>query len=183
MATGTLGLLGIMMISALQRMHLYTQSFGLTSDRIYATAGMLWLAVVFALFSVTALRGRHAGFAFGSVLAGWLMIAVLDVANPEALIVRTNVERGVSGAAIDAAYVSSLSADAVPALVAALPRVDLKTYCVIADRLQTDKTRRDEGLPVEWRWWNVSRSRAFRMAYDATRDARRTECPIAPPVR
>jgi hypothetical protein len=183
LATGTLGLLAIMMVSALQRMHLYTQSFGLTSDRIYATAGMLWLAAVFALFSGTVLRGRHAGFAFGSVLAGWLTVAVLDVANPEALIVRTNVARGVSGAAIDAAYVSSLSADAVPALVTALHRVDLSTYCVIAVRLQTDKAKRDGGLPGDWRWWNASRSRAFRLAYDSAPDARVTECTVSPTAR
>jgi hypothetical protein len=177
LATTTLGLLALMMMSALQRMSLYTQSFGLTEDRIYATAGMLWLAVVFTLFAITVLRGRNAGFAFGAVVAGWLTIATLDVANPHAMIVRTNVERATSGAAFDAAYVSKLSADAVPELVDALGRVTPETRCVIAKRLQEVVKDRAKGLPEDWRWWNASRSRAFLAAYHARGEADHDDCP------
>jgi hypothetical protein len=156
-----------MMMSALQRMSLYTQSFGLTEDRIYATAGMLWLAVVFTLFAITVLRGRNAGFAFGAVVAGWLTVATLDVVSPHAMIVRTNVERATNGAPLDAAYMSKLSADAVPALVDALGRVNPETQCVIAKRLQEVVKDRASGLPEDWRWWNASRRRAFLAAYQA----------------
>jgi hypothetical protein len=177
LSSTTLGLLAVMMMSALQRMSLYTQSFGLTEDRIYATAGMLWLAVVFTLFAITVLRGRNAGFAFGAVVAGWLTIATLDVANPHAMIVRTNVERATSGAALDAAYVSKLSADAVPELVNALGRVTPETRCVIAKRLQEVVKNRASGLPEDWRWWNASRSRAFLAAYHASGAADHDDCP------
>lgn len=176
LATTMLVLLAIIMVSALQRMHLYTQTFGLTSDRIYATAGMLWLAVVFAIFSVTALRGRHAGFAFGSVIAAWVMLAALDVANPEAMVVRTNVERAARGSQLDAKYVSALSADAVPELVTALHRVDTRTACVISGRLRAHSEQRDTGLPTDWRVWNFSRSRAYRLAHAAIRDTPAGEC-------
>ena len=176
LASTTLGLLALMMMSALQRMSLYTQSFGLTEDRIYATAAMLWLAVVFTLFALTVLRGRNAGFAFGAIVAGWLTITTLDVANPHAMIVRTNVERATSGAALDAAYVSKLSADAVPELVDALGRVSPETQCVIAKRLQEVVKDRALGLPDDWRWWNASRRRAFLAAYHARGAADAASC-------
>lgn len=176
LARVTLGLLAVMMLSALQRMQLYRLSFGLTSDRIYATAVMLWLGIVFALFAFTVLRGRHAGFAFGAILTGWMTLAVLDVVNPDALIVRTNVERAANGAELDAKYVSSLSADAVPELARALHSVDPATQCVIAKRLLSEAERRERGLPTDWRWWNWSRSRSFRVAYGAVDDARVREC-------
>lgn len=172
----TLGLLAVMMLSGLQRMRLYTLSFGLTSDRIYATAGMLWLAIVFGLFAATVLRGRSAGFAFGAVLTGWMTLAVLDVVNPDALIVRTNVERAASGAALDANYVARLSADATPELAAALRHVDPATQCVIAKRLAAVSEHREQGVPTDWRWWNWSRTRSYRIAYDAMDDPRVREC-------
>lgn len=183
LARVTLGLLAVMMLSALQRMQLYTLSFGLTSDRIYATAAMLWLGVVFTLFASTVLRGRHAGFAFGAVLTGWMTVAVLDIVNPDALIVRTNVERAANGAELDGKYVSSLSADAIPELARALHSVDPTTQCVIAKRLVSEAERRGRGLPSDWRWWNWSRSRSFRVAYDAVDDTRVRECVQTEPAR
>ena len=169
LASVTLGLLALMMSSAFQRMGLYRESFGLTEDRIYATAAMLWLAVVFSLFAATVLRGRSAGFAFGAIVAGWLTVAALDIANPQAMIVRTNVERASSGAALDAKYVSGLGADAVPELVSALDRVTPDTRCVIEKRLTAVADDRARGLPDDWRWWNASRSNAFLAAYHAPR--------------
>jgi hypothetical protein len=139
----------------------------LTEDRVYATAGMLWLAVVFSLFAVTVLRGRSAGFAFGAIVAGWLTVGALDVANPQAMIVRTNVERAAKGATLDAAYVSGLGTDAVPELVNALDRVTPETKCIIEKRLTAVAEDRAHGLPEDWRWWNASRRRAFLAAYRA----------------
>jgi len=58
-------LLFVIMASALQRMRLYQNEFGLTELRLYTTAFMGWLAVVFAWFMVTVLPGRRERFAFG----------------------------------------------------------------------------------------------------------------------
>ena len=40
-------LVGVVMVSALERLWLYQQTFGLTELRIYATGVVLWLAGVF----------------------------------------------------------------------------------------------------------------------------------------
>ena len=52
---------------------------------------------------------------------GW--VALLNVAGPEALVVRVNVSRAVAGRPFDVAYHARLSADALPALLAAAPRL------------------------------------------------------------
>ena len=56
-------LLGVVILSALQRMRLYLDQYGLTELRLYATGGILWLAAVCAWFSVTVLRGKRQAFA------------------------------------------------------------------------------------------------------------------------
>ncbi|HEX8850443.1 MAG TPA: DUF4153 domain-containing protein [Gemmatimonadaceae bacterium] len=176
-----LALVAVMMLSALQRMRLYAASFGLTEDRIYATAIMGWLAIVFVLFAATVLRGRRSGFVLGAIVCGWVTVAVLDAINPQAIVVRTNVERAVNGAPLDDRYVASLDGDAAPALAEALVRLDGGARCSILRRFERTTKNRALGLPEDWRWWNASRSRAFRIAQAATANGALSDCPAAPP--
>ena len=94
-----IGLLFAIMASALQRMNLYTQVYGLTELRIYTTAFMLWLAAVFVWYAVTVVRGRRPEFAFGALAAGLAAIVVLTLLNPDALIVQVNASRSLLAAA------------------------------------------------------------------------------------
>ena len=119
-----LTLLLIIMLSALKRMSLYVSAYGLTEQRLYATAFMLWLAVVFIWFAATVLRNRRNDFAFGAMVAGCALVAALNVFNADAFIVKVNVERRASGKVFDALYASSLSADAVPTLIGQRVRPD-----------------------------------------------------------
>jgi hypothetical protein len=93
LAVPLLILLGAIMLSALGRMRLYVGYYGLTTDRLLATVFMLWLAVVFTWFGVTVLRDRARDFAAGMTITGFFTLAVLNVANPDALIARVNVGR------------------------------------------------------------------------------------------
>src|ERR687888_201052 len=65
-----LALLLVVMASALQRMRLYEQTYGLTQLRLYATGVILWLAVVSVWFALTVLRGERRRFALGAIAAG-----------------------------------------------------------------------------------------------------------------
>ena len=60
-------LLFVIMGSALHRMRLYQAAYGLTELRLYTTAFMLWLGVVFGWFAWTVLRGRRERFAWGAL--------------------------------------------------------------------------------------------------------------------
>ena len=149
-------LLFVIMASAVERMRLYVGEFGLTELRLYTTAFVGWLAVVLVWFAATVLRGRRAEFAFGAFVAGYLLTLGLHALNPDALVVRINVERAQAGARFDAGYAASLSADAVPALVAALPDLSPADRYPIQQRLE----RRGSYTSADWRTWSLSRAAA-----------------------
>ena len=107
--------------SAMLRMRLYQEEYGMTELRLYTMAFMAWLAVVFAWFAATVLRGLRERFAFGALASGLLLVAGLNLLNPDAYIVAANVDRLQAGKKLDAPYAASLSADGVPELVKALP--------------------------------------------------------------
>ena len=102
----------LVVLSALTRMRLYTETYGLTELRIYSTVFMVWLTVAFLLLLATTLRGRPQGFALGIFLAGLSTIALTNFANPDALIVRTNLQKPRA----DFDYLKTLSDDAALAL-------------------------------------------------------------------
>ncbi len=151
-------LVGVMLASALQRMLLYVQLFGLTELRLYTTAFMVWLGGVFAWLAWTVLRGARARFAFGALVQATVVLAGLHVANPDALITRVNASRGATAAPFDAAYAAGvLSADAVPALLDALPHLQPAEHGEVARRLLA---RWGSPATGDWRSWNWSAARA-----------------------
>ena len=116
LASTLIGLLGIIMYSALARMRLYQDAYGHTTDRLYATVFMAWLAVVFVWFAMTVLRGRDTRFFVGVVASAWAVLAGLNAANPAAFVARANIARAAHGEELDVSYLARLGADAAPAL-------------------------------------------------------------------
>ncbi len=163
-------LLFVIIWSAVGRMRLYQSEYGLTELRVYTTAFMGWLSLVFVWFALTVLRGRREQFAFGALVAGCFVIVALHVVNPDALIARTNTARAAQSgnSDFDAYYAASLSADATPELFAALPKLAAHDRRVIADHLlaREFETRND------WRTWNLARARERRLMRGAEADLR-----------
>lgn len=157
LASMQLLLVGIIMLSALKRMLLYTDAYGLTASRFYATAFMGWLAAVFVWFAVTVLRQRRARFLHGAASLWLLLLVALHAINPEGLIVRVNAAR----ADFDAAYASTLSDDAIPALVRALPGLTAERRQEAVERLLQDACQPSEER-ADWRNWTVARWQAAR---------------------
>jgi hypothetical protein len=150
-------LLFVIMVSALQRMRLYQLEFGLTELRFHTTAFMFWLCAVFLWFSFTVLRGHRERFPVGALLAGVVAIAILHAVNPDRWIVQTNVARAIEGKPLDVDYLLSLSADAVPALVSALPSLPPEPGAALRYQLAE---RANNLAPTDWRSLNWSRMRA-----------------------
>lgn len=143
----------VVALSALQRLRIYQQEYGLTQLRLYAVCVVLWLMCVFVWASATILRGRVRRFAVGAVIAGFVATAALNVANPDALIARTNLSRP----RVDVAYLARLSDDAVPTMVTRAsqlppPDRDRLRALLAARRTPTDS----------WLSWNLSRVEARR---------------------
>jgi Domain of unknown function (DUF4173) len=151
LAVVLLALLFVVIASALQRLRLYVDEYGLTELRLYAGGMILWIAAVCVWFAATVLRGRRHAFAVGALVSGFVATLALNVANPDALIARTNIDRP----RVDVGYLAGLSDDAVPALVAGLHRLGPEQRRFLAAEL----ARRDAAAR-DWRSWNLSRSRA-----------------------
>ncbi len=166
-----LALLTVIMASALERMRLYVAAYGLTSDRLYATAFMILLIGIFAWFCWTVLRGVRQRFAFGALMQAFAVLAGLHILNPDAFIVKTNLNRPVAERPFDAKYAASLGADAVPALLDALPRLDVKDRCIIVRRW-LDRWVHGEHANADWRSWNWSRARARGLVRNQAADLR-----------
>ncbi|MFF2227530.1 DUF4153 domain-containing protein [Streptomyces globisporus] len=115
---GTLCVLTLVVVaSALRRMDLYVDEYGLTRLRISVAAMELWLGVVLVLILAAGVFGaRFLPRAIAvSAAAGVLAFGLL---SPDGLIAEQNVQRfeARESAGIDIDYVKDLSADAVPAL-------------------------------------------------------------------
>jgi hypothetical protein len=149
-------LLFAILASALQRMYLYTQQFGLTELRLYTKIFMLWISVVIVWLVLTVLRGKRERFALGVLTTGFATILLINALNPDALIARINVERMEAGGEFDPHYLMLLSADAAPVLIESLPRMSDPDRKLLEEKLYARwaSTERD------WRTWNLSRSRA-----------------------
>jgi len=163
------GLVGVMLVSALQRMLLYVQTFGLTELRLYTTAFMLWLAGVFAWFGWTVLRDQRPRFAFGALVHAILVVGGLHIANPDGLIVRVNTSH-LTTAPVDWRYLAdSLSADAVPALIDAIPRFTEDEQHMMDMRLAVRWGPCREDLSWNWSSWRARRLIAKQGAIDVAR--------------
>ncbi|MEV8307423.1 DUF4173 domain-containing protein [Streptomyces flavidovirens] len=113
---GTLCVLTLVVVaSALRRMDLYVDAYGLTRLRISVAAVELWLGLVIVLIMAAGVLGSRwlpravAASAAAAALAFGLI-------SPDGLVAQQNVARHGSTGKLDVHYFQDLSADAVPAL-------------------------------------------------------------------
>jgi Domain of unknown function (DUF4153) len=150
---GALAALALVIVaSALWRLGRYEQAYGWTRLRVLIGAVEIWLGLLFVLVLAAGVRLR-AGWlpraAAGTAVAGLLVVAL---ASPDRFIADRNVDRYQRTGDIDLYYLSTLSADAVPALDR-LP-AGLRSCALndLADQLA--------GQHDDWRSWNLGRAQA-----------------------
>lgn len=117
MAGLLLAQVGVMLISAFQRLHLYEQAYGFTSSRLAAHVFMVFVGLL--LLALIVMELTNAFRRLGLVLVlGLLAFALVMVGlNEDALIAQQNLQRAVQGEKLDAEYlIHNLSNDAVPTL-------------------------------------------------------------------
>lgn len=153
-------LVAVIMASALRRMLIYMDQFGLTELRLYVTAAMAWIAILLGWFVLTVLRGRRERFAFGGLLSALALLATLHLINPDGLIVRTNLARLQDGREFDVHYVVRLGADGVPALVAGLSGLPPEDRRIVAEALLARWGPESDRTTEDWRSWSLGRARA-----------------------
>ena len=177
---GLVGLLLLLLASALSRMLLYTREFGLTESRLYVTACMGWLACVFGWFVLMQLRGTPERFATGAFAAAMQVLLVLNLMNVDGMIVRVNAARVQHGRPFDAAYVSGLGAGAVPQLLRVAGRLPAEERCAVLREAEARWTAEAGGPGARW---NVERGRARGPLLERLARRTREACDVRASVR
>ena len=149
---GTLSVLALVILaSALRRMNLYEDAYGLTRLRFSVHATILWMAGIFVLLLVAGATMRTSWLPRAAVAFTALGILAFTLVNPDGVVAEHNVRRFEETDVLDLEYVMTLSADAVPALAELPPRARCLALDPIAYRLSFE----DPFLG-----WNISRERA-----------------------
>jgi hypothetical protein len=156
--TAMIGLVLVILTSAIKRMALYESAYGYTHLRLFTHVFMGVLGGVLVWRAVT-LWWRPKRFALGAFLGALGYLAAMNVLNPDAFIAGKNLERAAAGSDLDALYIRlNLSADAAPVVarhLAAYPEgpgsYSLKEYL----RLHGTTT-----APGGWPAYHLARARA-----------------------
>jgi len=103
--------------SALHRLSLYEDAFGLTRPRLAAETLSLALGGLFVLVLIGGILRLGRRQVVRAALAGLALgLLAFSVSNPDGRVAQRNVDRWERTGDLDVAYVQGLSADAVPAL-------------------------------------------------------------------
>jgi hypothetical protein len=150
---GSLCLLTIVIVaSALHRLDLYSQAYGLTRPRLAPETLTLGLGALFALVLIAgalpAVRARLGPIVLYGAAAGLL---AFSISNPDYRIAERNFDRWRVTGGLDARYARGLSADAAPALA----RLPSPLRERVLDPLEARLAE-----PEPWYAWNLSRARA-----------------------
>jgi hypothetical protein len=157
-----------LLASAFQRMALYEAAYGYTELRIYTHSFMIWLAALLGLFLLALLRNRAQMFVAGGLASALVYVALLNLANPDALIVRENIgrlhmvlEQPRGDEQVDAYYLTQLSPDATPTLIGALGQLDSASWQTIAAALAEQHAQIATRMNTSgWPAWHLGRAQA-----------------------
>lgn len=117
LSVGVVVLVMVILVSAYQRISLAIDWHGFSRLRLYPRIFLIWLGILLVAVVILEIVRRERYFAFAVVLASFGFAVSLTLVNVDAAIIRHNVPRVLQGKNLNVAHLSSLSVDAVPALV------------------------------------------------------------------
>jgi hypothetical protein len=145
------GLTLVIVASALHRMNVYTETYGLTRLRLLVACCEAWFGLVLVMVLVAGIRIRATWLPRVAIAAGVLSLLGLAGANPDGLIAENHVQRFERTQKIDLPYLADLSPDAAPALAGLGD--ELRRNCLLY-AIGTDMPADD------WRGFNLAREKA-----------------------
>ena len=146
---GSLAALTLVIVaSALLRIYVYADTYGLTRLRLLVACCEGWFGLVLIMVLVAGVWIRAPWLPKAAIGAGVLALLGLAVANPDGMIAANNIRQTRT---IDLTYLSSLSPDAAPALSRL---ADPTARACVLRRIGNDME------PDDWRGWNLGRVRA-----------------------
>ena len=115
LSTALVLMVGVALASALTRLLLYENAFGLTRLRTYTHVFIFWLAFLLVTFLVLLYLSRLRAFAPIAVGAALGFVATLSILNVDGFIAQRNLARFDATGDLDVAYLAQLTSDAFPA--------------------------------------------------------------------
>ena len=111
------GLVGVILVSALVRLLLYENAYGFTRLRTYTHVAIYWMGALFAAFLVMLLLGKLRLIPHAVIIGSIGFTVTLNMLNVDAFVVKQNTNRLEQSGKIDLEYVLRLSEDATPRLL------------------------------------------------------------------
>ncbi len=154
-------LVGVMLVSAYQRLALYEAAYGFTRLRTYTHVFIIWLGLLLAVTAALDALRKQRAFALAALIAALGFAASLALMNVDAFIARSNIARAQSGFSLDVGYLADLSTDAVPVMAALYqsPALSDSTRSRVGAALACKLTY-DAPPDTDWRAFNLSHWRA-----------------------
>jgi hypothetical protein len=135
--------------AAIVRLDLYESAFGLTLLRYGSASFAWWLGAVFVVIATwfaLGLRSRRDWLPTALGLVTLAMVVGVNVADPEATVMRHNVERALAGESFDVQYALRLSDDSLPTLADSADELAPET----AEALRRSLCPVTDRGPVRW---------------------------------
>jgi hypothetical protein len=152
----------VVLASAFQRLVLYEAEFGYTWPRLIPHAAILLTGALLGCGLVAVVSGRTGWVPTAALGLGFLTLVGLNVLDPEAFIADRNIARVERGHGLDTSELASLSADAAPEIVAALPALDPSTRVVVEQNLSCLREELRRGVErYGWASFNAARDIAL----------------------
>jgi hypothetical protein len=156
-------LVGVILISAYDRLALYEAAYGFTRLRTYTHVFLIWVGLLLLAVVLLELLKRQRLFAFAALMAALGFAVTLPLLDVDAFIASHNIQRAQQGLELDAGYLAQLSTDAVPVMVDYYrsPILDRLTREGVGAALACIDAREDFPYqPEAWQSFNLSPWRA-----------------------
>jgi hypothetical protein len=147
----------VVLASAFRRLTLYEDTFGWTWPRLAVHATILAVGALLLCGLVAVIRGRVEWLPTAAIAVAVVTLIGFSAMNPDAFIAQRNLERFQRTGDLDVWELRSLSADAVPVLVQALPTLD---PCARAEVSALFARTAADAERSGWASWNLGRERA-----------------------
>jgi len=143
--------LEILLLSAFRRVVLYEEAYGFTTDRLFAQAYMIGVALALVALGLEVWRGTIS-IAFGRRVAviGLAIVTLLMFWNYDAWIINRNIDRAVQSGKFDLSYARKLSPDGAPTLIARRREIG----SIVGDSLELSLKCRTAIGDRRWFEWN-----------------------------
>ena len=163
MGIGLVTLVGVILVSAFQRLSLYEAAYGFTNLRMYSHIFMIVLGALLVVLVLLELTKKQGWFALACVAAALIFGIALTALNIEGLIARQNIARVHQGNPLDSTFLLSLTTDAAPALIEAAQDLhldeDTRNQVGVVLACMREKTT----TPEDWRSFHFSEWRALNL--------------------